>query len=430
MEKLKKKSFIFYAMAIFLVLMDILITKFIEISELATIILLVISCLFIYIGGYFYSKYSNNKKILKYNLYLFFVMYLMLLFYFLFLNPWWNRNSIQVKINLTPFSTIKEYIADFDSIMENKPILNLLGNFICLMPLAFFLKYIFKKQNNIFIFLITLLLCSFGIEIMQYITNSGSFDIDDIMLNSSGALLFYLILKIKSINLLIRNILFFEHNKISKKSFILIICFVILVLILFISIYKYRQKLFNQRMIEFEEINRPTITFEHDDKCDNNNNLFYEDEAYKYYFTCYNSNTFYAIVNGKDKLSIKDLLDNSKYNTDIDTVLEIMDYDHIDYKKEEKYPHFNIEIENHDNYNITAPNTTNSDIAKLIIKDKSENNINLNYEVSIIPKKSGTKIINIEFELADDNGNIKRKIIKKIEITIDKNLSVKYKIVE
>lgn len=107
-----------------------------------------------------------------------------------------------------------------------------------------------------------------------------------------------------------------------------------------------------------------------------------------------------------------------------------MNYDHIDYKKEEKYPHFNIEIENHDNYNITAPNTTNSDIAKLIIKDKSENNINLNYEVSIIPKKSGTKIINIEFELADDNGNIKRKIIKKIEITIDKNLSVKYKIVE
>lgn len=429
MEKIKKKSFIFYALAIFLILIDIIITKFIEIPEFTTIIILLISCLFIYIGSYFYSKYSGNKKILKYNLYLFFLMYLCLLFYFLFLNHWWNRNIVKVEMNLTPFSTIKMYIKDFDSIMENKPILNLLGNFICLMPLSFFLKYLFKKQNNIFIFLITLLLCSVGIEVIQYITKSGSFDIDDILLNSSGAFLMYLILKIKSVDLLIRNILFFEHNKISKKAFVLIIFSIVLVIILFISIYKYRQKLFDKRMIEYEEINRPTITFEHDDKC-GNNNLFYEDEVYKYYFTCYDNKNFYAIVNGKDKLSVKDLLDNSKYNTDIDVILSIMDYQNIEYKKEDKYVHFETHIENTDNKTVSVPSIVNSDIAKLVIQDKTENNETNTYEVSIIPKKPGEKIMNIDWEIFDNNGNTIEKITKKIQIIIDENLNVQYNIIE
>ena len=49
MEKIKNKSFIFYTLAIFLILIDIVISHFIEISELTTIILLLIACLMIYI---------------------------------------------------------------------------------------------------------------------------------------------------------------------------------------------------------------------------------------------------------------------------------------------------------------------------------------------------------------------------------------------
>ena len=428
MEKIKNKSFIFYTLAIFLILIDIVITHFIEISELTTIILLLIACLMIYIGGYFCFKTTGNKKILKFNLYLFFGMYLALLFYFLFLNHWWHRSSIDVEMNLTPFSTIKMYIKDFDSIMESKPILNLLGNFICLMPLSFFLKYIFKKQNNTFIFLITLLLCSFGIETMQYLTKTGSFDIDDIMLNTSGAILMYLILKFKSIDLIIKKILFFEHNKISKKSLIIIIFFIGLLIILFISISDYRKLLFNQRKAEYEEINRPTITFEHDNKC-TKNNLFYENEAYKYYFTCYDKDNFYAIVNGKDKLSIKDLLDNSKYNTTIDVILSIMDYQNIEYKIEDKYPNFKIEIENPNNENISAPTKIDSEIAKLIITDESKNNTSPQFNVNIIPKKSGNEIIDIEFELFNNNGQITKKITKKVEVTVDENFNVMYDII-
>lgn len=427
MEKLKNKSFILYASAIFLILVDILMTSFIEMSELVTIFLLLIACLLIYIGGYFYSKETGNKKILKFNLYLFFLMYLALLFYFLFLNHWWHRSGIDVEMNLTPFSTIKMYIKDFDSIMESKPILNLLGNFICLMPLSFFLKYLFKKQNNTFIFLITLLLCSFGIETMQYLTKTGSFDIDDIMLNTSGAILMYLILKFKSVDLLIRNILFFEKNKISKISLIIIVCFVTLVLILFIAINQYRNILFNKRMDEYEAMMRPSITFEYKDEC-SNNNLFYEDEVYKYYFTCYDKDNFYAVVNGKDKLLIKELLDDSEYNTNINEILNHMDYDHIEYKIEYKYAHFNFKIENKNYKNMTVPGIVDSDIAKLIIRNNGEDYTN--YEVSIIPKKSGAETINIDFEISNDSGVVIDKITKKVKVTVDENLNVTYDIIE
>lgn len=427
MEKLKNKSFILYASAIFLILMDILITSFIEISELVTIFLLLIACLLIYIGGYFYSKETGNKKILKFNLYLFFIMYLALLFYFLFLNHWWHRSGIDVEMNLTPFSTIKMYLKDFDSIMGSKPILNLLGNFICLMPLSFFLKYVFKKQNNTFIFLTTLLLCSLGIETMQYLTKTGSFDIDDIMLNTSGAILMYLILKFKSVDLLIRNVLFFEKNKISKISLIIIICFVAFVLILFIAIGQYRKVLFNKRMDEYEAMMRPSITFEYKDEC-TNNNLFYEDEVYKYYFTCYDKDNFYAVVNGKDKLSIKKLLDNSEYNTNINAILNHMDYDHIEYKIEYKYAHFHFEIENKDYKSITVPGIVDSDIAKLVIRNNGVDYTN--YEVSIIPKKSGTETINIDFEISNDSGVVIDKITKAVKVTVDENLNVMYNIIE
>lgn len=408
--------------------MDIIITKFIEISELTTIILLLISCLLMYVGGYFCFKTTGNKRILKFNLYLFFGMYLALLFYFLFLNHWWNRNVIDVELNLTPLSTIKMYIKDFNSIMENKPILNLLGNFICLMPLSFFLKYIFKKQNHTFLFLITLLLCSFGIEVMQYITKSGSFDIDDILLNSSGAFLMYLLLKIKSIDLLIRNILFFEHNKISKKELILIICFIVFVIISMISIYKYRQKLFDQRMIEYQEMNNPVITFEYDDKC-GNDNLFYEDEVYKYYFTCYDNKKFYVVLNGKDKFSIKQLLDNTNYNVDIHQILNNLKFDNINFKIEYKYVHFETYIKS-DNKSMTIPGIVDSDIAKLVIRNKLEDDEKDIYEVNIVPKKSGERIMNIDCEIFDNSGNTIGKITKKVKIIIDDNLNTKYSIIE
>lgn len=59
------------------------------------------------------------------------------------------------------------------------------------MPFAFFLPLLFKKQNNFKTFLLTMICIVIGIELLQFITMSGSCDIDDVILNVSGSLIMY-----------------------------------------------------------------------------------------------------------------------------------------------------------------------------------------------------------------------------------------------
>ena len=55
---------------------------------------------------------------------------------------------------------------------------------------------------------------------MQFITMSGCCDIDDVILNVMGALVMFGILRIKSINQLIRNIFLLEKNQIAYKDLV------------------------------------------------------------------------------------------------------------------------------------------------------------------------------------------------------------------
>ncbi|PPA93485.1 VanZ family protein [Brevibacillus laterosporus] len=70
----------------------------------------------------------------------------------------------------------------------NNHFLNLFGNILVFMPLGFFLPMLFARfasVNRVFLFaFITSLL----FEIGQYLYMLGSFDVDDILLNSVGAL--------------------------------------------------------------------------------------------------------------------------------------------------------------------------------------------------------------------------------------------------
>lgn len=61
----------------------------------------------------------------------------------------------------------------------------LIGNFLLLLPLSFFLKY-FTRLSNSAILLIAIS-TSVVIEILQLLLNAGVCDIDDLILNSAGA---------------------------------------------------------------------------------------------------------------------------------------------------------------------------------------------------------------------------------------------------
>ncbi|MDE6730383.1 MAG: VanZ family protein [Oscillospiraceae bacterium] len=105
-------------------------------------------------------------------------------------------------INLVPFRTISNYIECMDpisiySIFYDYAFQNLAGNVILFVPMGVFLPYFSEKQRKFLKFFITSFLIIACVEIVQLITLLGALDIDDLILNLTGAcigfVLFYLI---------------------------------------------------------------------------------------------------------------------------------------------------------------------------------------------------------------------------------------------
>ena len=399
-------------------------------SEIFRLFILCMGALFLYFGGYFLSKYLKNNRPMKINLYIFFVLYLIFLIYLTLFDVSWlrsgfdffNFDNLADRVNLIPFHTIFSFINDFDSLISTKQIfLNLFGNIFAFMPMALFLPLFFKKQGKIGYFIITLVIIILGIETVQLITGFGRFDIDDLILNLFGAVLAYLVLNIRYMRDLIHNIFLLEGNKISRNEYIKIIGFIIIAFLLLIILVLYRNKLYNQSYEDYNKIHNPDIEFIYDDDC-TQNNLFYEDEVYKYYFKCYDSADFYVLINGSDKLSIKNFLDNSNYNYDISRLTDLFDINNIDYEIENKYEHFDIQVSSN---NLSMSPVLEEDIVRLVFIDKGFYDGKYNFEVNIIPKKSGEEVIDIEFKSSDDDGNVKL-IVRKVKVIVDSNFNVSY----
>ena len=399
-------------------------------SEIFRLFILCMGALFLYFGGYFLSKYLKNNRPMKINLYIFFVLYLIFLIYLTLFDVSWlrsgfdffNFDNLADRVNLIPFHTIFSFINDFDSLISTKQIfLNLFGNIFAFMPMALFLPLFFKKQGKIGYFIITLVIIILGIETVQLITGFGRFDVDDLILNLFGAVLAYLVLNIRYVRDLIHNIFLLEGNKISRNEYIKIIGFIIIAFLLLIILVLYRNKLYNQSYEDYNKIHNPDIEFIYDDDC-TQNNLFYEDEVYKYYFKCYDSADFYVLINGSDKLSIKNFLDNSNYNYDISRLTDLFDINNIDYEIENKYEHFDIQVSSN---NLSMSPVLEEDIVRLVIIDKGFYDGKYNFEVNIIPKKSGEEVIDIEFKSSDDDGNVKL-IVRKVKVIVDSNFNVSY----
>lgn len=407
-----------------------------RLTEMGRVFILCSSCLCVYIGSILLSKYLKNNKPMKISLWLFFIMYIILLITLTMFDKSWGRNGIvfinwsnelfnnyiKTSFNLIPFHTITNYIKMFNSLYSTQTVLfNLIGNFVALMPMAFFLRLLFNKQNNFKTFIITILLIVIGIELFQFLTLSGSCDIDDIILNTSGALIIYIIMSIKSVNNLLKNIFLLEHNKIEKKSIIRIILTFILVVLSILVVIKYREKIYQKNVDENTNIYNYKLVIK--DETGNNVNsireIFYEDKYYYYYFNGSRSNTLYAIINDNEKYLVKDLLNNnpSKYYITIEKLKEAG----LEYIKESKYKELNIEGKGNGNSEINIENN------KILAIDTGEATLmsSVNKEDTyfkkkyyIIPKKAGSTKVTIDFY----NGS-KYTFSKKYEIIIDNELN-------
>ena len=160
----------------------------IELNYFVRLFIIFISSIFVIIGNKIYENYyaetiSDKRKVKKNSEIIVFIYYII----FIFNMVMFARFRNVVGYNLIPFKSIIEIINN-SSIYAI--IINIFGNLLIFVPLEYFIIELFNVKKIIPNFLISvgsILL----IEILQYIFKVGIFDVDDIILDVFGMMLFY-----------------------------------------------------------------------------------------------------------------------------------------------------------------------------------------------------------------------------------------------
>lgn len=95
--------------------------------------------------------------------------------------------SGQRSYNLIPFATITEYATTVDATHNGIFDINIWGNILLFVPLGVYLMIYFKNNSPKKVIMTALFVSMFA-EILQFIFAIGSLDIDDVILNTVGAI--------------------------------------------------------------------------------------------------------------------------------------------------------------------------------------------------------------------------------------------------
>lgn len=128
---------------------------------------------------------------------LLFIIYLFILSYLLFFSEEYGRTDASgaYHYNLVLFREIKRFYK-YRSIIGIKAVLiNLLGNIAAFIPFGFFLPLLWHKTGRFFLILLMSFGFSFAVESIQLVYKVGTFDVDDLFLNTLGGLAGYLLLQ-------------------------------------------------------------------------------------------------------------------------------------------------------------------------------------------------------------------------------------------
>lgn len=98
---------------------------------------------------------------------------------------------ISANTNLIPFATISDYLKRFfdGDINSSTVYINLIGNIVLFIPLGVILPYFSEKCRKILPCLMYSALTMAAVEVLQVLFRCGSCDIDDVILNTFGALI-------------------------------------------------------------------------------------------------------------------------------------------------------------------------------------------------------------------------------------------------
>ena len=125
-----------------------------------------------------------------------FLLYILLLIYFLFFAEWYGRSAqvhTEPQYNLVPFLEIRRFWMYKEQIGIWNVFLNLAGNVIGFIPFGFILPVLSKELRKGGSVVFYGMAMSVIVEAMQLFGRVGSCDIDDVLLNTLGAFIGYLL---------------------------------------------------------------------------------------------------------------------------------------------------------------------------------------------------------------------------------------------
>ena len=124
-----------------------------------------------------------------------FILYLALLVYFLFFAESFGRTDNSrsgYSYNLIPFKEIMRFWTYREKLGMRAVALNIAGNVAAFVPAGFFLPVVSLRSRRWMNTVITGFLFSLFVESVQLVSKVGSFDVDDMILNTVGAAIGYM----------------------------------------------------------------------------------------------------------------------------------------------------------------------------------------------------------------------------------------------
>ena len=141
---------------------------------------------------------KKNAKKEKYALWggrVLFLIYLAGLCYFLFFAENYGRIHGQeiYRYNLVQFKEIERFWI-YRSELGIHSFYNLVGNILIFMPAGFFVPILWRNKRGFMFTVCVTFQMSLLVEILQLVLRVGSFDVDDLILNTLGGMLGYILL--------------------------------------------------------------------------------------------------------------------------------------------------------------------------------------------------------------------------------------------
>lgn len=122
-----------------------------------------------------------------------FVLYVIFLMYFLLFSESYGRiDTGRYRYNLVLFREIKRFWSYRKQLGMVSVLSNLFGNVFIFAPFGFFLPMA-SRYRSFFSALFYSLGLSFCVELLQLFSRIGSFDVDDLFLNTLGGIIGYVI---------------------------------------------------------------------------------------------------------------------------------------------------------------------------------------------------------------------------------------------